>query len=337
MKGGFLSDMKRVLVTGAAGFIGRHLIQRLLRDGHSVRALLHESGRRDFWPAGVALATGDVCDPQAMKTAAAGCEMVFHLAGKAHALTEAAGQEESYQAVNVEGTRNVLAGAVAGGAKVFVLFSSVKAMGEGDGCCVDESFDWAPETPYGRSKLEAERLVLDIGRRSGLHVACLRLPLVYGPGAKGNLFRMIAAIDKGVFPPLSELGNRRSMVHVDDVVQASVLVSAARAADGRCYIVTDGRAYSTRELYVMICESLGKKPLAWHVPVWALKMAATVGDVFGIVWGKRFVIDSDALGRLIGSAWYSSERIARELGYRPTRSFATALPEMIAWYRRAAA
>jgi nucleoside-diphosphate-sugar epimerase len=220
---------------------------------------------------------------------------------------------------------------------VFVFFSSVKAMGEGGSRCLDESFIGQPETPYGRSKLDAERLVLDIGQRSGLHVACLRLPLVYGPGGRGNLFRMIAAIDHGVFPPLPELGNRRSMVHIADVVQAAILASESPAANGQCYIVTDGQAYSTHELYTMICRSLGRKVPAWHVPVLALKMLGVAGDVFAMVSGKRFVFDSDALDKLIGSAWYSSERISRELGYHPMTSFEMALPEMIAWYKRATA
>ena len=322
------------LVTGAGGFIGRHLVARLLHDGHAVRALVREAGPSGDWPAGVEIAAGDVRDPQAMKTAAAGCEAVFHLAGKAHALTEVRGDEDVYRAVNTEGTRHVLEGAVAGGARRFVLFSSVKAMGEGGARCLDESFDGPPETPYGRSKLEAERLVFDIGRRAGLHVSCLRLPLVYGPGNKGNLFKMMAAIDHGTFPPLPELGNRRSMVHVVDVVRAALLAADQPAANGRCYIVTDGRGYSTRELYELICRALGKPIPAWHVPLWTLMVLGRAGDAIGRVRGKRFVFDSDALEKLAGSAWYSSERISRELGYRPGVTFPEALPELIAWYRK---
>jgi nucleoside-diphosphate-sugar epimerase len=281
----------------------------------------------------VEIMIGDVRDSQAMKTAAAGCGTVYHLAGKAHALTEMRGDEEAYRAINTDGTRHALEGAAAGGAKAFVLFSSVKAMGEGGSRCLDESFDGPPETPYGRSKLEAERVALEFGRRTGLQVACLRLPLVYGPGTRGNLLRMIAAIDKGVFPPLPELGNRRSMVHVEDVVQAALLASRAPAANGQCYIVTDGGVHSTRELYTLICRGLGKGMPAWYVPVGVLRALAIAGDVIGRVLGKRFVFDSDALEKLTGSAWYSSEKISRELGYKPARRLEDSLPEMIAWYR----
>ena len=325
----------RALVTGAAGFIGSHLIRQLLRDGHSVKALIHESRSQDSWCRDVELMSGDVRDPQAMKSATAGCEAVFHLAGKAHALDEIREDEEVYRAINTDGTHHVLEGAVAGGAKSFVLFSSVKAMGEGGSRCLDESFNGVPETPYGRSKLEAEHVTLEVGKRTGLHVACLRLPLVYGHGNKGNLFRMIAAIDRGISPPLPELGNRRSMVHVADAVQAALLAAETPAANGQCYIVTDEKAYSTRELYTLIRRGLGKDIPAWSVPMWTFKALAVAGDVIGRVLGKRFMFDSDALDKLIGSAWYSSEKISRELGYTPARHFEDALPEMIAWYRTA--
>ena len=210
-------------------------------------------------------------------------------------------------------------------------------MGEGRAGYVDESAEPTPMTAYGRSKLMAEHLVFDYGRKTGSHVACLRLPLVYGPGNKGNLLQMITGIDRGFFPPLPEVGNRRSMVHVTNVVEAAVLVANCAAANGQCYIVTDGRSYSTRELYEMICKGLGKRVPRWYVPLKSLKALGRIGDFIGLVRGRRFLFDSDALEKLIGSAWHSSEKITRELGYRPTVSFEGALPELITWYRKSQA
>jgi nucleoside-diphosphate-sugar epimerase len=324
----------RVLITGASGFIGRHLVERLVRDGFMVRALAHAPEPVRDMPAGVEVVTGDVRDAGAMKAAASGIETIFHLAGKAHALAEVGEEDADYQAVNVEGTRNVLDAAVAGGAKRFVLFSSVKAMGEEAPECRDESSEARPLTAYGRSKLAAEKLVFDSGQRGNLGVTCLRLPLVYGVGNKGNLFRMIAAIDRGIFPPLPPLDNRRSMVHVSNVVDAAMLAVDHPAARGRCYIVTDARAYATRELYELICRALGKRIPQWSVPLGLLAAAGRAGDLVGRVFRRRMPFDSDAFQKLIGSAWYSSERMVRELGYHPLMSFEAALPEMIAWYRR---
>ena len=146
---------------------------------------------------------------------------------------------------------------------------------------------------------------------------------------------MISAIDRGFFPPLPDLENRRSMVHVSNVIQAALLAAASPAANGKCYIVTDARAYSTWKLYEMICRELGKQVPQWHIPLVILKVMGRVGDMIGLILGKRFVFDSDALGKLVGSAWYSCEKISRELGYRPSVAFEDALPEMVRWYRGA--
>ncbi|MFZ5875394.1 MAG: NAD-dependent epimerase/dehydratase family protein [Nitrospirota bacterium] len=325
--------MKRILVTGASGFIGDHLVNGLLRERGIVRVLLHRDSRRDAWPGNVEVVRGDIRDVREMKTAATGCDTVFHLAGRAHALSEVHSDEALYQSVNVEGTRNILESAIAGGVRSVVFFSSVKAMGENSAECLDEIHEPRPTTAYGRSKLAAEEMVFDYGKRTGLHVVCLRLSMVYGPGNKGNLFRMISAIDHGRFPSLPDVGNRRSMVHVSNVVDAAMLAPTYSVANGQCYIVTDGRPYSTTELYEMIVRGLGKPVPRRRVPIGMLKGLALVGDVVGRLRGRRFVFDSDAFEKLMGDAWYSSKKISRELGYRPRVTFEDALPDMIAWYR----
>ncbi|MDQ7010672.1 MAG: NAD-dependent epimerase/dehydratase family protein, partial [Mariprofundaceae bacterium] len=214
---------------------------------------------------------------------------------------------------NTEGTRRLLEAAKAAGARRFVFFSSVKAMGEGGPGCLDETAGCRPETAYGKSKLAAERLVLEGGFVP--EPVVLRLSMVYGPATKGNLPKMIEAVRKGRFPPLPETGNKRSMVHVDDVVAAALLAAEKPAAAGQTYIVTDGKAYSTRRMYEWVCEALDKPVPSWHIPVPALKALARMGDVIGRVRGRRFMFDSDALAKLTGSAWYDSGKICRELGF----------------------
>ena len=324
---------KSALVTGASGFIGSHLVTALAVAGYAVRALVHLGSEDGRCTKNVEVLRGDVRDPLAMKQAAAGMDVVFHLAGRTHALSEIQEDEADYWSVNVDGTRHVLDAALLGGARRFVFFSSIKAMGEETVECRDESWLAEPCTAYGRSKLAAEALVFEYGQRGQLGVTCLRLPLVYGRGNKGNLFRMIAAIDRGLFPPFPRLDNRRSLAHVSNVVAAALLAAEHPSACGRCYIVTDERAYSTRELYETISRGLGKNIPSWSVPVGVLTILGRVGDVLGRIRGRRVSFDSAALSKLTGSAWYSSTSISRELGYRPLTSFDAALPEMIAWYR----
>jgi nucleoside-diphosphate-sugar epimerase len=275
----------------------------------------------------------DIRDEYAMREAAADCDTVLHLAGRAHAVSELDNGKHKHQSVNVDGTRNVLAAAEAAGATAFLFFSSVKAMGEGGQRCLDETAEPRPTTAYGRTKLEAERLVIEHGSRLKLHAVCLRLPVVYGPGNKGNIYRMIDWTARGLFPPLPEVGNRRSIVHVANVVEAACLAAVSPAASGQTYIVTDRRPYSSRELYELICKGLGRAIPGWNVPVPLLRGLARAGDAIGRLRRRRFFFDSDALEKLVGSAWYSSEKIYRELGYRPSIDFERALPELVAWYR----
>jgi nucleoside-diphosphate-sugar epimerase len=194
-------------------------------------------------------------------------DTVFHLAGVAHVMPPREDGDTLYEAINIHGSRAVVEAAIAAGVRHFVYFSSVKAMGDPGDECVDERWAVLPEDPYGLSKKEAERLLLAAGKRTGMHITVLRPALVYGPGVKGNLFRMLKTIDSGRFPPLPDAVNRRSMVHVEDVVQAALLAAEKPAAVGQTYIVTDGQDCSTRQMYEWICEALGRPVPAWTMPI----------------------------------------------------------------------
>ncbi len=125
-------------------------------------------------------------------------------------------------------------------------------------------------------------------------------------------------------------------IHVDDVVRALRLAAEKSEAGGQVYIVTDGQTYSTRQIYTLICRALGKPVPRWAVPTVVLRGAARCGDVLERLLHRRVPLTSATLDKLIGSAWYSSEKITRELGYRPTRTLADAMPQMVEAYRREA-
>lgn len=276
----------------------------------------------------------DLQEPRSLVRLLKGCETVFHLAGKAHDF----GQPDSseFQSVNVEGTRSLLEAAERAGARVFVFVSSVKAMGEGGDECLDEGSLAFPRSPYGVSKLEAERLVLETGLRTGMHVSVLRLPLVYGPGLKGNLRAMLLAIRRGSFPPPPRLANRRSLTSVEDVSSAILLAATNPVAAGRTYIVTDGHPYSSRGIYDAMREALGLPPRAWAIPLWLLRAAAGAGDVASRVARRPMPLGRDVLSKLVGSAWYSNERIRRELGFEPATDLSAALPAIVSTLNEAA-
>ncbi len=254
-------------------------------------------------------------------------DTVFHLAGKAHALAGNRQDEMGYQKINTEGTRKLLEAAKQAGVQRFVFFSSVKAVGE----CVlqpmTEAVTTPADTPYGQSKYEAEQLVLHGGYVP--HPVVIRPCLVYGNSDKGNLPRMINAIRRGLFPPLPELHNHRSMVHVDDVVRAALLAAEKPEAAGQIYIVSDGQSFSTRQIYDWIRETLGKSPIQWTMPLIVLKLLAKLGDAVGQTSGQRFIFDSDTLHKLTRSAWYSSAKIEHELGFHPQHTLRQSLPDIV--------
>ena len=119
--------------------------------------------------------------------------------------------------------------------------------------------------------------MLAAGREAGIETCVLRLPLVYGPGQKGNLLRMMEAIDRGRFPPLPDTGNQRSLVHVDDVVQALVLAATHDAAVGKTYYVTDNKPYTTTDLYRMMRRALGRAEPRWSLPFGRTPLAGAHG------------------------------------------------------------
>lgn len=326
--------MKKILVTGASGFIGQHLIDQLLKKEVKVQALVRDQSYNSQWPSEVTIVHGDICDKNKMHGVSRGCDTIYHLAGKAHALSEIKADEKEYFAINVEGTRNVLEGAQINNVQRFVFFSSVLVFPSSMTECLDESYPAQPETIYGKTKLEAEKLVIEYGKNTNQHTVCLRLPLVYGPGNKGNLFRMISAIDKNRFPPLPHIDNHRSMVHVMNVVDAAVLAATSNSAKGQCYIVSDEIAYNTRELYEMLCHKLGKTVPSWHVPIIFLKTLGKIGDLVGRIHGKRFLFDTVALKKLTESGWYSSDKISQELAFSPSNNLENSLEELIDWYRK---
>lgn len=311
-----------VLVSGSKGFIGNRLCHTLSQQGFNVRVLSHSALTPDEQGFQMDLAVDDC--PSGLCT---GIDTVFHLAGIAHDTAENLDNELQYQRVNVEGTRKLLQAAKQAGVKRFIFLSSVKAVGDCDQQPMDEAIGIPADGVYGQSKYDAEQLVLHGNYVP--HPVVIRPSMVYGNTKKGNLPRMIKAIHRGLFPPLPETHNSRSMVHVDDVLQAVLLAAKKPEAAGQIYIVTDDTNYSTRQIYNWIRAALGKTPLAWEIPLSLLNILAKSGDVIGQLIGRRFPFDSAALLKLTGSACYSSAKIRRELGFMPQHSLQTSLPDIV--------
>jgi UDP-glucose 4-epimerase len=315
----------RCVVTGATGFVGRALVTALVRDGARVAGIargVSAGGDEEAYRV-------DVADLQPDHPAFAGAQVVFHLAARTHDLTESRSADYDYERTNVEGTRRVVEAARAAGVRRVVFASSVKAVDEQNVRAVDEQTAPRPLTPYGRSKLKAEELLRSAGRVGAFEVVCLRFPLVYGPAQRGNLDRMVEAIVRGRFPPPPATGNKRSMLHVDNAVQALQLAASHPDAAAGTYFVTDAASYSTRDIFDAVRKAAGRPPVEWSVPLWAFEVAGKAGDLARHLLGRRVGFDSDAVQKLLGGAEYDCSLIRRQLGYRPVADLYDSIPAMV--------
>lgn len=310
-----MNASSRSLITGASGFIGR----RLLRP--SDRALVRAACEI---PNAV---VGDLLNPVSLAAACQGVYTVFHCAGYSHAF--ASSDSNAHWRINYEGTCNLLKAAGEAGVRRFIFLSSVKAMAPPGSACVDEDWPGEPASVYGKAKRAAEEAVLDAGERYGMHVCNLRLAMVYGRGGRGNLERMAQGISAGWFPPLPETGNRRSLVHVDDVAGVIRLVAAQPLAKGKTYIVTGASTYSGREIYDSIRMALGKPPARFYFPEWFLRSFGRAGDILGLLSRRPLPFDSEILDRLLGSACYLPDRIRKELGWSAKTALTGGVREML--------
>lgn len=308
---------QRVLVTGASGFIGRRLCTALQQRGVHVTALMRGT-QGGPWQDVLAVDLG--CSEFQIPT---GISAIFHLAGKAHVQARTQEEIDEYRRIHVQGTTALLHAAQTTNVHTFIYLSSVKAMGEGSARVEDESAACVPRTPYGQSKLEAERLVLESALPCPV---ILRPTLVYGPGSKGNLAAMMSAVRKGFFPPFSFPQNARSMIHVDDVVQACILAATHTVACKQTYILTDGYDYSTPQILGLIRTVLGKRQ-GLCIPFWPLDILARIGSALEQA-GVSVPLTSTQLDKLTGSARYSNRKICDDLGFIPQYNLQTGIRQM---------
>lgn len=312
-----------ILVTGASGFVGGRLLNAFRSDGIACIGMVRRGDASDHY------VIGDLEDVASLHRACSGIKTVFHCAGYAHAFAAFGDDAEHHWRVNFEGTRNLVQAAAEAGVKRFVFLSSIKAMAEPGNICANEDFPGEPETDYGRAKRAAEETVLEAGRQHDMHVVNLRLTMIYGAGGRGNLERMGRLVRCGLFPPLPETGNHRSLVYIDDVISVMRLVANDRRAASNTYIVAGHESPSGRALFDALRTAQGLPACRWSVPLAILRPVARLGDGLEELFKCRLPFDSEVLKRLLGSAWYSAERIEKELGWQPQVLLANGLTEML--------
>lgn len=249
-----------IVVTGATGFIGTHLCAALSRTSHTMTKVSRSTQTgTDQYPRTVVQI--DLQQQVDYDTLLKDCEVVIHLAGRAHILHDSDSDSESaYTSANTTATLNLARAAAAHGVKRFIFLSSIKVNGEStplDTPFTPESTPH-PTDAYGRSKLDAERGLFDIARSSALGVVVIRPPLIYGPGVRANFLELMKLVHKQLPLPLGSLNNKRSFVGIDNLVNLIMTCLDHPAAPGHVFLVSDNADLSTPDLIRHIAHAQGR-------------------------------------------------------------------------------
>lgn len=316
-----LSTKKRVLVTGATGAVGPALVDLLLERGYAVQVLVRgENGR---FPPTVETIIGDITDPHAVHRAVAGCQLVFHLAAKLHLNpAEAAAVESEYHRINVDGTRHVVEAAA--GVERLIFFSTINVYGTTTPPqIVDENSTPHPETIYAHTKLTAEKIALSLCSPTGEpKTVILRLASVYGANMKGNYVQILRWIRKGLFIPVGQGQNRRTLIFDQDLAQAALLAAEHPQAPGQIYNVADGQLHTFQAILNAIYQALNQKPYRFTLPLWPLQAGLLLLEKIATLLGLHSPLAPSLLNKLTEDMAVDSQKIQRELGFTPQHNLA---------------
>ncbi|MCC4831101.1 SDR family oxidoreductase [Shewanella sp. 10N.7] len=297
-----------ILITGANGFLGRHLVGALDVLNLSIidRGATNSNPKHRYTQA-------EINSKDDYSSAISGCSTVIHCAARVHVMGDSVNNAlELYREVNTLGTANLAHQAAKAGVKRFVFISSIKVNGEGTVLGKPFTSSDAPsqEDFYGISKAEAEQQLFTIGKETGMEIVVIRPTLVYGPGVKANFASLMNLVSKGIPLPFGCIReNRRSLVSVTNLVDLIVTCIDHPNAANETFLVSDDCDVSTSEMVAQMAKALGKQQWQLSVPKWCYKLA-------GKALGKQDVID-----RLLGSLQVDITHTKNTLGWVPPQSF----------------
>ena len=313
--------MKKILITGASGFIGKSLCETLSKSGRSVIGAVRNLNSILLNSNIKYIPVGDISFKKNWKELLFGVDCIVHCAGKSHEMNKDK-NFDAYQLANLYGTKYLAEQAVEAGVKRLVFLSSIKVNGENtDIISGKEKFLYndipKPKDAYAVSKLEAEKVLFNFSTNTKLETVVIRLPLVYGSAVKGNLARLIGIISKSLPLPFKVIKNKRSLIGIDNLVNLLIRCIDHPEASGKTFLASDGEDLSTPELIKLIASSMGRRTNLFPFPISMLKF---LGSVFG---------KSEEINRLVGSLRIDDSYTKEILNWTPPISVEEGIRRMV--------
>jgi nucleoside-diphosphate-sugar epimerase len=328
----------KVLVTGAAGFLGGHLIEMLVERGYQVRALVlpEESVAHLQSLPSVEVVRGDLTDGESLRRAVRGVRRVYHVAAK----TGPWGAEEDYRKVNVLGLAELVGVSVEAGVERFVHTSSITVYGHRlQGVVTEDHPFHAEDNPYSRSKIAGEQLLAKLVRERGAPVIIVRPGWIYGPRDHASFARFASLIATGKGFLIGSGRNIVPLVYVRDVAQG--LIRAGEADEefvGQAYTIADDRRTSQAEYFNTLADFLGVPPVTRTLPFWPLYLAGRGAELSWRALGRRSAapppLTTYGITLLGRNQEFSIDKARSDLGYEPEYDIIRGVAEGVRWYQR---
>lgn len=318
-------ESHKVLVTGASGFVGSALCGYLIKHGHNVIGTVRKLPISPVSGVDYRI-IGDLGTNTAWNNDIfSGVEIIIHCAARVHIMNEYIQDPlKEFRRINTQGTETLARSAANTGVRRLIFLSSIKVNGESSSLSlpIDEMSPTNPKDYYGISKLEAEESLLNIADETGLETVIFRLPLVYGPGVKGNFIKLLKMVDRGIPLPFSLVNNLRSLININNLIDVVGVCLADPRAAGRTYMISDGEDVSTVQLIIKMANALERPVRLWPCSLRLIKLA-------GMLVGR-----SDEVSKILGSLRINNNKIYSELGWIPTHTLTQGLSQISAWYHR---
>ncbi|MBI5575765.1 MAG: NAD(P)-dependent oxidoreductase [Deltaproteobacteria bacterium] len=327
----------RALVTGGTGFIGSHLVDRLVKDGHSVVVPVRKSSDRKYLSSeGADIREADLLDGAATGALMKNVDIVFHLAAiRGSGWTH---DDTQIRRVNVELTRNLLDRSARGNVSRFIYISSVSVFGHPYGGPVAEDSPCFPATRYGKTKYDSEALVTEFHRNRNVPGIVIRPVITYGPrDTWGMIPKLVRLIDSGRYLTVGSGENRVHLLYIDDLIEGIMRSVDSPAAPGSTYVFSGMEPVTVNRLVDLISSALGKRVPPFHVPLKAVRIAGHLLETAHRVLGldREPFLTPDKIDIMCRDRFFSHERARDELGFDPRTDCGTGIGITVKWLNAA--